>query len=72
MPLDASRDLVIAVKLHRERAWRLARHADLPPATVSRIVTGVEKLRENDERVLRLADVVGVPREKAFARRAWR
>jgi hypothetical protein len=58
--------LIAAVKLHRERQYRLTMRARLHPTTLSRLLNGAEKPRPDDKRVIALAKVVGVPVSDCF------
>ncbi len=62
-----SRRFVEAVKLSQMRAYRIAQKAKLHPATLSKLVNGIEAVRPNDRRVLAVAQVLGLPPEACFA-----
>jgi transcriptional regulator with XRE-family HTH domain len=66
--LRVSRQLIGAVKLGGIRAYVIARRAGLSESTLSRLINGVERIRPDDPRVLAVAEAVGVPAERAFAR----
>ncbi len=55
-----------ALKLHESPAYRLAQRAGVNPNTLSRLINGIEPLRENDPRILAVADVLGLPRNEVF------
>jgi hypothetical protein len=61
-----SRALIAAVKLADRPAYRIAQDADLHPSVLSKLLTGAESVREADARVLRVAEVVGIPPAQAF------
>jgi hypothetical protein len=67
--IKISRRLFEAVKLHPNPAYRIAQQAGLTPSTLSRLMHGYEPVREDDARVLAVAEVVGVPAARAFAKR---
>lgn len=66
--LRCSRQLVAAVKLGTDPCYVTARRAGLTPSTLSRLLNGAERIRPDDPRVLAVAEAVGVPAERAFAR----
>ncbi len=61
-----SRRFIEAVKLADEPAYRIAWRAGLHPATLSKILTGAERVREGDRRVLAVAEVLGLSRAECF------
>lgn len=66
--LRCSRHLVGAVKLSPDPCYVVARRAGLTPSALSRLLNGAERIRPDDPRVLAVAEAVGVPAERAFAR----
>jgi hypothetical protein len=61
-----SAKLVAAVRLHSLRAYEIAHRCGLNPSTLSKLVNGIDWVMLGDERVLRLAAFLGVPRTEAF------
>jgi hypothetical protein len=66
-PVRVSQELFAAVKLADEPAYVIAERADIRPDILSKLLHGAERLKPQDERVLRVARIVGVPAERAFA-----
>jgi hypothetical protein len=64
-----SRDFLIALKLADEPMYRIAMRAGLHPSTLSKIITGAERLAPSDRRVLAVAKVIGLPADQCFAPR---
>jgi transcriptional regulator with XRE-family HTH domain len=62
-----SEKLRVSIKLHPERAYKLAQKANLHPSTVSKIINGIEKVRPGDLRVLALAKVLDIPPDECFS-----
>ena len=62
-----SERLRIAVKLSGKRQYRIAQEVGIHPATLSKLLNGIEVPKPGDLRVLAVARVVGVPEEEAFA-----
>ena len=65
--IAVSRKLIEAVKLSSERAYRIAQQAEIHPSTLSRILNGIDNVRSGDPRVVRIAEIVGIKPEEAFA-----
>jgi Helix-turn-helix len=63
-----SHQLVAAIKFDGRRNYRIAQDAGIGPSTLSKLINGIERVRPQDPRVLAIAEVVGVPAERAFAR----
>jgi hypothetical protein len=61
-----------AVKLAPRPAYRIAQDANLHPTVLSKLITGAESVRVADPRVLRVAEVLGIPAAQAFERREVR
>jgi hypothetical protein len=62
-----SRRFVEAVKLAPKKSYRIAQEAGLHPATLSKLVNGIELVRPNDRRVLAVANVLGLSPGECFA-----
>jgi hypothetical protein len=63
-----SRHLLAAIKLSDRPAYAIAREAKVRPDILSKILTGAERVKPGDPRVLAVAQVVGVAPGRAFAR----
>ena len=63
---NISRQFLIRLKFHPKPAYRIAQQAEVNPTTLSKLVNGIESVRPNDERILRVAKVLGIPKERAF------
>ncbi len=61
-----SKSLRAAIKLSEHRAYQIAHHAEVHPNVLSALINGIIPVRENDPRVLRIAQVVGITPEQAF------
>lgn len=53
-----SKELQAAVKLSDMKSYEIAHAANLHPSTLSRIVCGIEKVKNGDRRVLKVAAVL--------------
>lgn len=54
------------VKLYHLRAYQIAQLASLHPSTLSRILNGIEQVKPNDERVIRIGRAVGLRESQCF------
>ena len=61
-----SRRLIEAVKLSDMKGYEIAHQADMHPSTLSRILNGIEDVRPGDQRVMRIAKVLGLKSEECF------
>jgi transcriptional regulator with XRE-family HTH domain len=68
--IAVSRRLFEAVKLHDEPGYRIAQRAGLTASVLSNLLHGAVRIRPQDPRVLAVAEVVGVPPERAFEHRS--
>ena len=64
--MKLSRDFVISVKLNERPAYRIAQQAGIHPNTLSKLMSGAERIKPADERVLAVAQVIGLPPELCF------
>lgn len=61
-----SRKLREAIKLHEWRAYQIAHEAGVHPATLSKILNGIEKVQPGDARVLAIGGVLGLLESELF------
>ena len=61
-----SREFLIRLKLNPEPAYRIAQRAGINPTTLSRLINRIEPVRPSDQRILRVAKVLGLAPEDAF------
>lgn len=64
-----SHKLLIALKTGERPQYRIAQAAGLHPSTLSKLVSGIEPVHENDVRVLRIGKVLRLPIKDLFERR---
>ncbi|MBI2789567.1 MAG: hypothetical protein HYX59_12885 [Elusimicrobia bacterium] len=64
-----SRKLLVALKAGARPMYKVAHEAGLHPSTLSKLVSGIEPVRENDERVLRIGKALRLPIKDLFERR---
>jgi hypothetical protein len=61
-----SKELIRMVKLSNLKSYQIAHKAGRHPSTLSRILCGIERVKDNDERVLKVGRVLGLPPENCF------
>jgi hypothetical protein len=55
-----SRQFIETLKLHPEPAYRIAWRAGVHPATLSKLIHGAERIRQNDERIVAVGRELGL------------
>lgn len=61
-----SNKLKVAVKLSDKRAYQIAHEAGVDPSTVSKLICGIVKPKNNDHRVISVGKVLGLKPEECF------
>jgi hypothetical protein len=61
-----SREFKVRLKLNEQPAYKIAYQAGVNPTTLSKLVNGIEPLKPNDERIGRIATVLGMDPMEAF------
>jgi len=61
-----SREFKTRLKLADEPAYQIANKAGVNATTLSKIINGIEKIQSGDERVCRVARVLGLSAKDAF------
>jgi transcriptional regulator with XRE-family HTH domain len=61
-----SQKFIAAVKLSQKKAYQIAHEAGLHPATLSKLMNGIDRVGPGDIRVLRVAQVLGLNPEEVF------
>ena len=62
-----SKEFVIAIKLHPQPQWRIARQANLDPSTLSKIIIGCIDVTQDDLRLQRICEVINFPIDQAVS-----
>ena len=68
MPI--SNKLKIAVRLSDLKSYEIAHQANLHPSMLSKIINGIELVKEDDHRVLAVARVLGLNPDECFRKEA--
>lgn len=66
MDVRVSEKFRAALKLGRRPAYALAWEAGLHPATLSKLITGAERVKPGDPRILRVGELLGLTLEECF------
>jgi len=61
-----SREFIIRLKLNEKPAYRIAQEAGVNHVTLSRLIRGIESVKPHDERISRVAAVLGMTAAEAF------
>ena len=61
-----SRKFRIALKLNDTPAYRIAQKAGINPVALSRLINGIDRVKPDDERILKVASVLGLPESETF------
>jgi hypothetical protein len=64
--IKVSHKFIAAVKLAGRPAYRIAWEAELHPVLLSKIISGYERIRPNDGRVIAVGKVLGLPPGECF------
>ena len=62
-----SRRFIEAIKLSPTPAYRIAHEAGLHPATLSKLLSGAERVKRSDARVIAVGRVLGIDPTDCFA-----
>ena len=61
-----SRKFKAALKLDARPQYRLAWQAGINPTTLSQIITGYIRVKQNDPRILKVGELLGLSEEECF------
>ena len=56
----------LAIKTSPYKAYEIAHKSGLHPSTLSKLICGIEKVKERDSRVLKVAQVLRLKPEECF------
>ena len=63
-----SREFLVRLKLGSQPAYAVAQAADVHPATLSKLISGAERLRPGDPRIVAVGKVLGLTADECFER----
>jgi len=61
-----SRKFIVSVKCNKLKNYEIAHLAGLHPSTLSRVMNGIERVKRNDPRVIKVGRVLGMNPEECF------
>lgn len=61
-----SKKFIAALKLSPRQAYKIANDASIPPTTLSKLINGIEPVREKDARIIAVGKVLGLSPEECF------
>ncbi len=61
-----SNKLKAALKLGSEPAYKIAHQAKIDPCTLSKLICGIVKVKENDQRLIAVGQVLGISPQECF------
>ncbi len=61
-----SRQLITALKLDPEPAYKLAQRAGINPNTLSKLINGIDVLKPEDPRIVAVGKVLGIAASDCF------
>jgi hypothetical protein len=64
-----SSTFIAALKLSPDPAYKIAQMAQVDPATLSKLIHGIIPVSPDDDRIRRVAALLGIPMEKVFENR---
>lgn len=68
--VTVSRLFIASIKLADRPAYRIAHQAGLHPATLSKLISGAERVKPNDPRVIAVGQAIGLSPGECFAEHA--
>ena len=61
-----SEKLRAAIKLNSTPAYKIAQEADIDPSVLSKLICGIVKVKNGDQRVIAVGRVLGIPPNGCF------
>jgi len=61
-----SQKLKVAIKLSSIPAYKIAQEAGLDPSTLSKMICGIIRIKPDDNRIVRVGQILGVQPDKCF------
>jgi hypothetical protein len=61
-----SQKLIAAIKLNRLPAYKIAWSAGINPTMLSKLINGIERPKPNDQRIINVGQVLGIPENECF------
>ena len=64
--ISVSNKLRVKVKMNNIPAYRIAQLAGMDPSTLSKLICGISTIKPNDQRVIKVGEVLGISAEECF------
>lgn len=61
-----SRQFIVALRLSKRNQYEVAWRAGIHPNTLSKLVNGIEHVRQNDKRIVAVGKILGLSPDKCF------
>lgn len=61
-----SEKLKVAIKLNPKPAYQIAWSAEVNPNVLSKLINGIERVQPEDQRIIAVGKVLGIPSEECF------
>ncbi|MDA2927779.1 helix-turn-helix domain-containing protein [Acidobacteria bacterium AH-259-G07] len=64
--MKVSQEFLIRLKLNALPAYKIAQQAGVQPNTLSKLINGIEPVKPDDPRILKVAKVLGLSKQEVF------
>jgi lambda repressor-like predicted transcriptional regulator len=64
--MNVSKKLIEAIKLSSTPAYKIAWSAGVNPTTLSKLINAIEKPKPEDQRIINVGKILGIPPEECF------
>ena len=61
-----SEKFIMAVKTSPEKMYEIAHKAKIHPSTLSKLICGIERIKDNDPRIIAVGQVLGLKTNECF------
>lgn len=61
-----SKKLIAAIKLNPVPAYKIAWFAGINPTMLSKLLNDIERPKPNDQRIINVGQVLGIPEDECF------
>ena len=64
--MQLSKKFLVSLKLNQQPAYRIAQKAGVDPSMLSKLISGIVQVKQDDTRVMRVGKVLGLEPEECF------
>lgn len=61
-----SQKFITAIKLNPSPAYKIAWEAGVNPTMLSKLINGIERPKPNDQRIINVGKILGIPENECF------